>query len=65
MHDLMAHIDRRPVEGQRALHDVDGAHHPGAETAGGGQQDGKRWLGHAKEMRGAAALVNRGIVAGL
>ena len=38
VHDLVAHIDRRPVNRQRALHRFDGAHHPGAEAARRAQQ---------------------------
>src|SRR5262249_19023090 len=37
VHDLVAHVDRRPVFHQRALDDLDRAHHAGAETARLGQ----------------------------
>ena len=43
--DLVAHVDRRAVEGQRLLDDLDGALDPGAETARTGQQD-LHGLGH-------------------
>ena len=39
VHDLVPHIDRRAVFLQRALDDLDRAHHAGAETARLGQND--------------------------
>ena len=36
--DLVAHIDRGPVDAKRLLHRFDGAHHPGAEAARRAQQ---------------------------
>src|SRR4029079_13824942 len=39
VHDLVAHIDGRPVLLERALDDLDRAHDAGAETAGLGQND--------------------------
>jgi hypothetical protein len=39
VHDLVAHIDGRAELGQRPLHDLDGAIHPGAKAARLGQQD--------------------------
>ncbi len=33
MHDLVTHIDRRPVQRQSAFHRVDRAHHAGAKAA--------------------------------
>ena len=47
VHDLVAHIDRRAIERQGPLDDVDGAHHAGAEAARRGQQDGERRPRHA------------------
>ncbi len=38
VHDFVAHIDRRAIERQRPLDDVDGPHHPGAEPAGRGEE---------------------------
>ena len=37
VHDLVAHVDRRAVFHQRALHDFNCAHHAGTETARLGQ----------------------------
>jgi hypothetical protein len=34
MHDLVPNIDRRAILLERALHDLDGAHDPGAKAAG-------------------------------
>ena len=39
VHDLMAHIDRRPVLLQGQLDNIDGAHHARTETARLGQDD--------------------------
>jgi len=39
MNDLMAYIDRRVGDAQRAVHDFDGANDAGAETAGLRQND--------------------------
>ena len=35
MDDLVADIDRRPIQGERPLDRIDGPHHPGAEAARG------------------------------
>ena len=37
MDDLVADIDRRPIEGERPLDRIDGPHDPGAKAAGGAQ----------------------------
>jgi hypothetical protein len=42
VHDLMPHIDRRAVALERLLHRIDGANHPGAESARRAQQD-REW----------------------
>ena len=56
VHDLVAHIDRRAVEGERPLHDVDRPHHPGAEAPGCREQDGERRLCVMRQqMRGLLA----------
>ena len=39
MHDFVPDIDRRPKALQRRLDDVDRAHHAGAKTARGAEQD--------------------------
>ena len=39
VHDLVAHVDRRAVDGERAFHDLDGAIDAGAEPARLGQKD--------------------------
>ena len=41
MDDLVAHIDRRAVDLQRPLDDVDCAHHAGAEAARRAEHDAK------------------------
>ena len=38
MHDLVAHIDRRAVDGERLFDRFDGAHHPRAKAARRAQQ---------------------------
>ena len=47
VHDLLAHVDGRPVLGEGALHRVDGALDPRAIAARGGEQDGAARLTHA------------------
>ena len=42
--DLVADVDRRPVDGERPLDHVDGPHHAGAEAARGTEQDLQRRL---------------------
>src|SRR6185312_15834930 len=39
VHDLVPHVDRRPVFIERALDDLDGAHDTGAEAAWLGEND--------------------------
>ena len=39
VHDLVPHVDRRAVQRERALDDLDGAVDAGAEAAGIGEQD--------------------------
>jgi hypothetical protein len=39
VHDLVAHVHRRPVASEGGLHDLDGPVDPGAEAARIGQQD--------------------------
>ena len=39
VHDLVAHVNRRPEQLQRAFDHIDGAVHPGAESARIGQLD--------------------------
>jgi hypothetical protein len=39
VHDLVTHVDRRPVELERLFHDLDGALDAGAEAAGLGQDN--------------------------
>ena len=46
VHDLVAHVDRRPVLGERLLDDLDGALDPRAEPARTGQQDVQLRAGH-------------------
>ncbi len=58
VHDLVAHIDRCPVEGERPLHDVDRPHHAGTEAARRRDKDLERRLRHAQQMRGEAGDVN-------
>ena len=50
--NLVAHIDRRSVNRQRAFHRVDGAHHAGTETTWRGEQDPERRLGHDEPLAG-------------
>ena len=40
--DLVAHVDRRSVLGERQFHDLDGAVDAGAEATRGGHQD-REW----------------------
>ena len=44
MDDLVADIDRGAIDGERPFHGVDGAHHPGAEAAGGTKHDSEVWF---------------------
>jgi hypothetical protein len=46
VHDLLAHVDRGPVLGERALHRIDGSLHPRALAAGGSKQDGAASVTH-------------------
>ena len=43
VHDLVAHIDRRPVNRERPLHQFDGAHDAGAEAARRAEQHLEDW----------------------
>ena len=49
--DLVPHIDRRAIALQGALHDLDGAVHPGAEAARRRQQQGQGIFGHRPSSR--------------
>ena len=44
--DLVAHVDRRPVQGQRPFHDIDCAFHASTEATRLGQQHAQRSLRH-------------------
>ena len=59
VHDLVAHVDRRAEELDRALDDVDGAVHAGAEAAGIGEDDlhGARFSRNASMISSAAPIV--------
>ena len=46
VNDLVAHIDRRAMQRQCALDNVDGPHHAGAEAARRGEQDFERRFAH-------------------
>ena len=48
VHDLLAHVDGRPVEVQRLLDGDDGAIHPGAVPAGGCDDDALDGRGNAR-----------------
>ena len=59
VHDLMAHVDRRPVKPERLLHNIDRPHDAGAKTARRTENDpqsgsvgGRGGLGHAAEPLG-------------
>ena len=59
VHDLMPHIDRRPVKPQRLFDDVDRPHDAGAKTARRAENDaqggfggGRGGFGHAAEPLG-------------
>src|SRR5215472_11001794 len=59
VHDLMAHIDGRTMQGKRALDRVDRPHDPGAEAARRAEQHLQRRLlrtdrGHNPDRRGLA-----------
>ncbi len=43
--DLVADIDRGPIDGQRPFHGVDRPHHPGAEAPRRTKHDFKGWFG--------------------
>jgi hypothetical protein len=45
VHNLVTDVDRRPVDGERPLHGLDGAHHPRAEPAWRAKQDFQNRLG--------------------
>ena len=57
--DLMAHIDGRPIKRQRPLDDVDGADHPGAKAARGGQKEGEGGPSGAPQQGVAAVTARR------
>jgi hypothetical protein len=50
VNDLMADIDRRPMDRQRLLDRVDGTDHTRAETARRAEQDIEGWLRHDAAM---------------
>src|SRR6266540_2075214 len=67
MHDLVAHVDRRAVAGERLLDRIDGAHDTGAEAARRAQQHRQRGLGgfrHGTSVRRVAAPLDMGLCAG-
>ena len=50
VNDLVAHIDRRAVQGQGPLHRIDGANDARAKPARGAKQDVQGRLGHDPAM---------------
>jgi hypothetical protein len=50
VHDLVSHVDRRAVDLERHVHDVDRAVHAGAESARRGEPE-RAWVrgGHGRE----------------
>jgi hypothetical protein len=45
VHNLVTDVDRRPIDGERPLHRLDGSHHPRAEAARRAEQHFQNRLG--------------------
>ena len=53
VHDLVPHVDRRAVDLERQIDDIDGAVHAGAEAAGGREVERVRARSHGRSGHGA------------